>query len=737
MRKQQLKKLKDRVFKLKILQPLNQNQDSSSKDDSEETQSESQLDRTTLGRGKARLKKKPLKKKKSSDEEDSSYEPDEPKKQRKKRKAVQAGVIPRNVRARKSEKTQSVETPKEPEKQSTEEPVIKAQKRTGGDVDYVEITGFKTATSRPPPQDKPESSHPKDSKFDYIFEGLPEATGIYTEDIPEDDYDMFNNEAIQELLQKVNKLEKEKAKTEAERDILKKQVDNLMKAHDQVRAVLIDQEEAMNRMKNEAHDNSKVFELLTTEIASLNVKIKNLEDVNQTLNQLLSEMSEASSNEMKAMKLEMESMKANKVVKDEQVHMLYSVMESHLKMDVHAAFNEIEVKRAEERRSERERSLAEEATQRNKSVIEDIQEAGGSSSQPEIVGSSNQEDIEMVEAENVQEQDAENVQEQDVENIQEQDDQNFMIVGESSEPFDANNVLRRVAVIQRKRKAREVLLLEWKTNQFVLVGDARLVPYSVKEIARQMKIKERRRKTKIARGEIVDDDSDIELFGNEEEEDNDEEKDDKPDDKDDKGDDDNDQGASGLLIRDPIVQERINELMNDEINEQVDDLQNEASSSGKQHADQVLLSNPTVIYLNVQQEGEVEVRRTRAEMLEELGLEDGKFKFDIEDEIPQLPAKDFEPRYAYEADHYDDVIVEDASDSSDDEIDFHYAGIDATFPSLAEMFKDRNEDEIKRKIVEKVSTEGVPETIPREILAEERKKWFKVMPKERKTLKAL
>ena len=73
-----------------------------------------------------------------------------------------------------------------------------------------------------------------------MFEGFPEATGIYTEDIPEDDYDMFNDEAVKELVQKVNKLEKEKAKTELERDILKKQVDNLMKAHDQVRAVLIE-----------------------------------------------------------------------------------------------------------------------------------------------------------------------------------------------------------------------------------------------------------------------------------------------------------------------------------------------------------------------------------------------------------------------------------------------------------------------------------------------------------------
>ncbi|MFS7978328.1 hypothetical protein Hanom_Chr10g00914231 [Helianthus anomalus] len=406
----------------------------------------------------------------------------------------------------------------------------------------------------------------------------------------------------------------------------------------------------------------------------------------------------------------MEAMKADKVMKDEQLHMLYSVMESHLKMDVQAAFNEIEVKRAEERRLERERRLAEEATQRNKGVIDYTQEAGGSSSQTEIGGSSNQQDTEMAEVVEVQEQaivEVVDVQEQEIvegdevmveaEDIQEPD---FMVVGEPSEPLDVENLLKKVTAIQRKRKAREVLLLEWKIDKFVLVGDAHPVPYNVEEVAREMKVKERRRKAKKTRGELVDGDSDLELFGEDEEEneDDDDEKDDKHDDssdKDDKGDDDNDQGASGLLVRDPIAQERIEKLLNDETNEQEDDVQNEASSSGKQHADQV------------------EVRRTRAEMLEELGLEEGKFKFDIEDEIPQSPAKDYEPRYAFEADHYDYVIVEDASDSSDDEIDFHYAGI-----------------------VEKISTEGVPETVLREISVEERKKWFKNMPKERKNLRA-
>ncbi|MFS7888837.1 hypothetical protein Hanom_Chr00s000002g01599771 [Helianthus anomalus] len=157
--------------------------------------------------------------------------------------------------------------------------------------------------------------------------------------------------------------------------------------------------------------------------------------------------------------------------------------------------------------------------------------------------------------------------------------------------------------------------------------------------------------------------------------------------------------------------------MNDEINEQEEDQHQESSSSGKQHADQVFLTQPTVIYLNAPFKGEMEVPRSRAEMLEELGLDNGKFKFDIEDEIPSSPEKEVQ---IY------------CSDSSEEDTVFHYSGVDDTFPTLAEMFKEQNEDEVRIKVVEKISTEGIPRTIPRETLAEERKKWFKMMPKERK-----
>ncbi|MFS7954121.1 hypothetical protein Hanom_Chr07g00626591 [Helianthus anomalus] len=74
-------------------------------------------------------------------------------------------------------------------------------------------------------------------------------------------------------------------------------------------------------------------------------KMRKLQEVNQSLNQMISELHEASGNEFRAMKLEMEAMKADKAMKDEQLTMLYTVMEHHLGIDVHFVFNNIEIKR--------------------------------------------------------------------------------------------------------------------------------------------------------------------------------------------------------------------------------------------------------------------------------------------------------------------------------------------------------------------------------------------------------
>ncbi|KAM0046165.1 hypothetical protein Hdeb2414_s0009g00312711 [Helianthus debilis subsp. tardiflorus] len=220
--------------------------DDSSEADDESTETE--LDLTTLGRGKAQLKRKPTKKK-GSNEEDTTYTPsvEETKKLRIKRKAVQTGVIPRNVRARKggatlskdqggkkekhvetskvleAEKDQSVEIPKEPEVQSVEVLEVEVQKEACVDND-VEITGVRVSTPPPPPPenlDIPELSQLKKTTLPDMFEGFPNIRGELKDDfILGDDFDMFHDGSIKALEKKVSILEKEKAKAEADRDEL-------------------------------------------------------------------------------------------------------------------------------------------------------------------------------------------------------------------------------------------------------------------------------------------------------------------------------------------------------------------------------------------------------------------------------------------------------------------------------------------------------------------------------------
>ncbi|MFS8035165.1 hypothetical protein Hanom_Chr17g01589861 [Helianthus anomalus] len=60
-----------------------------------------------------------------------------------------------------------------------------------------------------------------------------------------------------------------------------------------------------------------------------------------------------------------------------------------------------------------------------------------------------------------------------------------------------------------------------------------------------------------------------------------------------------------------------------------------------------------------------------------------------------------------EADNFNEVIIEEV-----------------------QMFLMKIHHEVRRKVVEKIATDGVPETVSKEDLLEERKRWFKVMPKE-------
>ncbi|MFS7935561.1 hypothetical protein Hanom_Chr05g00404921 [Helianthus anomalus] len=123
---------------------------------------------------------------------------------------------------------------------------------------------------------------------------------------------------------------------------------------------------------------------------------------------------------------------------------------------------------------------------------------------------------------------------------------------------------------------------------------------------------------------------------------------------------------------------------------------------------------------------------TRESMLEALGLNDEKFKFDTDDEIPATSASEYVFKFVKYGDTFNDVIVEDGSDS-DQDVPFHYSGQDDNFPTFAQLFRTHNEDDLRRKVAENISTNGPPKTPLKEELKEERKKWFKQpMVEERK-----
>ncbi|MFS7954122.1 hypothetical protein Hanom_Chr07g00626601 [Helianthus anomalus] len=182
-----------------------------------ETEPEGVLDLTTLGHGKAKLKKKPTKKKKGSDKEDSTYTPSVEETQR----------MSISVRLFKLGLYQEI----------VEVPEVEVQKKADEDV---EITRVRASTPPlpPPPEnlDIPESSQPKRTVLPDMFEGFPNVSGEYKDD----------------SLLKVSVLEQEKAKAEAECDMLKKQVEELMKTN----AVMINQEKKLKKLKDGVHDNS-------------------------------------------------------------------------------------------------------------------------------------------------------------------------------------------------------------------------------------------------------------------------------------------------------------------------------------------------------------------------------------------------------------------------------------------------------------------------------------------------
>ncbi|MFS7904584.1 hypothetical protein Hanom_Chr01g00037831 [Helianthus anomalus] len=295
-----------------------------------ESDTEPEFDTLKLGVGKIRLKVKPQKKKKYFDEEDSTYIPtphEKKKKVIKKRKAVQKGVIPRNVRARKGAATmpemqsfkapeveklaettstlevevQSVEKPEVEKKKAPESPIFeKVEKNVEAgkdDEDEVQFMGERESTPPPPPVNptihipedpqEPSSAKKDNSSSSHGFPPFPDNLGPGSVSL-DDVGDLFNEGKINLLTKRVSILEKAKKKAESECDELKEKLKKVLAENDEFKL-------AMNAhaQKNDA----KVIDQLTTELVEVNAKYENTNEVNKTLYQMIGELHQSSSNE--------------------------------------------------------------------------------------------------------------------------------------------------------------------------------------------------------------------------------------------------------------------------------------------------------------------------------------------------------------------------------------------------------------------------------------------------------
>ncbi|MFS7952410.1 hypothetical protein Hanom_Chr07g00606601 [Helianthus anomalus] len=246
-------------------------------------------------------------------------------------------------KGREAEKVQSIEVPEVPEVQ------------------------IRVSTPPPPPPEsqsipqEAKSSKPKKTVLPDPFEGFHNIGGELKDDILlDDEFYMFHDASVKDLKKKMSLLEKEKEKAEeeAERDELKKKLEELMKVNEDIKSVLIKHAKKIKKMEGDVDDNAKLFDLLSAEIFDLHLKNVKLNEINKTLNQLISELHEASENEFKAIKLEMVALRADKAMKDEQLNMLYTMMESHLGINAQSIYNNLEIQKVEERRIARERELA-------------------------------------------------------------------------------------------------------------------------------------------------------------------------------------------------------------------------------------------------------------------------------------------------------------------------------------------------------------------------------------------
>ncbi|KAJ0883531.1 putative transcription factor bZIP family [Helianthus annuus] len=159
--------------------------------------------------------------------------------------------------------------------------------------------------------------------------------------------DLFNEGKINVLTKKVSLLEKAKAKAEAEHDELKEKLEKMKAENVELKKAVNDHADRIDELTDDYEDQAKVIDRITAEFDEVNEKYELLSETNKTLHQMIGEMNESLSNENKVLRQEIEALRANKAIKDDQLNMLYTVMEHKLGINVQAVYNDLEIERVE------------------------------------------------------------------------------------------------------------------------------------------------------------------------------------------------------------------------------------------------------------------------------------------------------------------------------------------------------------------------------------------------------
>ncbi|MFS7979690.1 hypothetical protein Hanom_Chr10g00930671 [Helianthus anomalus] len=199
------------------------------------------------------------------------------------------------------------------------------------------------------------------------------------------------------------------------------------------------------------------------------------------------------------------------------------------------------------------------------------------------------------------------------------------------------------------------------------------------------------------------------------------------DDDNDDGNDDDDQGTSGIKVTEASNEKNVEDYLQDNEYEKPKNAEGEGErehDNAEKDDENVDKCRRLILRLehNVE-EGEILHTYTLAEIIKMTHVDDNEFNFDFEEELNKFDINqrpEYQYKYVEDADNYDRVEVEDCSDEDQS----RNVNVDtSSYPTLAELFRQANEDELRRKVAESMKNKSFHE-MTKEENCEERKKWL-------------